>query len=161
MKLRPLQRLALRREKVLKHYYREVERWWELSEQPESDWREQCSQLRESIHRGAAREEPTDGIVCREAARVLDDGHTRWFGTTERECDDATEYPHQDPRRRHLISEHGVVVVIVPRPTENILVTAFRPDPITPDTAGFVRAAQSYVKRCAIRRVHRRTSYQK
>ena len=46
-------------------------------------------------------------------------------------------------------------------PMPSILVTAFRPDPITPDTPGFVRAAQSYVKRCAIRRAHRRTSYQK
>ena len=161
MKLRPLQHLALRREKVLKHYYREVERWWQLSEQPESDWREQCVQIDGKIDRGAAQERLKDGIVCRVVARVLDDGHTRWFGTTERACDDATEYPHPDPTRRHLISEHGVVVVIVPRPVENILVTAFRPDPITPDTAGFVRAAQLYVKRCAIRRAHRRTSYQK
>ena len=161
MKLRPLQHLALRRKKVLKHYYCELERWWELSAQPESDWREQCVQIDGKIDRGAEQEHLKDGIICRDAARVLDDGHTRWFGTTERECDDATEYPHPEPKKKFFISRHGVVVVIVPKRTENILVTAFRPDPIIPDTPGFVRAALSYVTRCAHRRAHRRTSYQK
>lgn len=161
MKLQPLQNLALRREKVLKHYFREVERWWELSAHPEGDWRAQCLQLDGKIARGAVKGELKDGIVCRESARILDDGHTRWFGTTERECDVATEYPHPDPKKMFFISQHGVVVVIVPKPLDNILVTAFRPDPITPDTPSFVQAAESYVKRCAIRRAHRRTSYQK
>lgn len=161
MKLRPLLHLDLRREKVYRHYYREIERWWELSAQPEADWREQRSRIDGKIAPGAGREQMRDGVLCREAALVLDDGHTRWFRTTERECDDAVEHPHPAPQRKHLISKHGVVVVIVPAQPENILVTAFRPDPLTPEAPDYVRSAHAYVKRCAIRRAHRRTSYQK
>lgn len=161
MRLRPLLHLDLRREKVYRHYYRELERWWELSAQPEADWREKRSLIDGSVAPGAVREDLRDEVLGRDAARVLDDGHTHWFRATERECDDAEEYAHPDPTRKHLVSKHGVVVVIVPANPENILVTAFRPDPLTPDVSDFLRSAHAYVKRCAIRRAHRRTSYQK
>lgn len=160
MKLRPLLHLDLRREKVYRHYYREIERWWEFSGQPETDWREQRSRLDGNVAPGAMREDLREGLVCRDAARVLEDGHTRWFRTTERECEGASEHPHPNPERKHLIGKHGVVVVIVPTERENILVTAFRPDPLVPDAPDFVQAAHTYV-RCANRRVRRRTSYQK
>lgn len=161
MKLRPLLHLDLRREKVYRHYYCELERWWELSEQAEVDWRQQRSRIDKNVAPGAMRQDLGDGVLCSEAARLLDEGHTWWFRTTERECDDAEEHPHQDPERKHLISKHGVVVVIVPAKRENLLVTAFRPDPLTPDAPDFVRSAHAYVKRCAVRRAHRRTSYWK
>lgn len=160
MKLRPLAHLDLRREKAFKHYYGAHERWWELSKQPEADWRQDRSCLDDKVAPAAEREDLRDGIVCNEAARVLDDGHARWFRTTERECDGAEERRHPEPGRKYLISQHGVVVVVVPTQQENILVTAFRPDPLTPEGHDFGGAC-AYLKRFAIRRAQRRTSYKK
>lgn len=160
MKLQPLKYADLRREKALKHYYAAHERWWEISAQPEVDWRKQCAQLDGKVPSSAVRAELRDGVVCSEAARVLDDGHARWFRTTERECDEASEHPHHKPERRYLVSVHGVVVIIVLAEPKNILVSAFRPDPLTPEGRD-CGGAFDYVKRCARRRAQRRTIYEK
>lgn len=159
MRLRPLPRLDLRRKKALDHYFDEIERWWELSEQPRDAWRNERSSLDASRVGRPGRADLRDGYVSATAAAILDAGHARWFRTTEKECDDAEEHPHEaSPDRRYLVSAHGVVAVVADTKPMPSLVTAFRPDPLDPDEPDFTAAAHNYVRRCAVRRVYRRTS---
>lgn len=159
MKLRPLVYQDLRRKKTLDHYYSLIERWWELSGQPVADWRHHRSGLDAVALDGAAREKLANGIVDFRAAQILDQGHDHWFRTTERECDDADEYPHEDPLRLLLVSRHGVIIVLIRGGRVQGLITAFRPDRVEPENPDFPSAAQAYVHRYAVRRAQRRTSF--
>lgn len=161
MKLRPLSHLDLRRKKALEHYFHDLERWWELSDQPLADWCDQRVRLDAGQLVGRIdRAELGDGRIHPVMGEVLDDGHARWFRTTEGECDHAELHRHPLPSRQFLISANGVVVVVAEMERDPSLVTAFRPDPVAPEGTDFLGAARNYVKRAADRRTHRRASYE-
>jgi len=159
MKLIPLPSPELRRKKTLGHYYRPLERWWELSTQPQEVWSQHRQRLNLVSLDSSQRERFHDGVLDSGIAQILDAGHMHWFTTTERECDHAAEHPHPVPARRFLLSQHGVIVVLVTDHRGNSLITAFRPDSVNPDNPDYPAAARSYVRRAAERRIHNRTSY--
>ncbi|MFT4975235.1 MAG: hypothetical protein ACI8S6_001122 [Myxococcota bacterium] len=125
MRLVPYSQRARRLEKVVRHYYRPSERWWEVTAPTLPEWTAEWNTLRSA---GALLQaegwhliepETMEDALCREA-------HSRWLSAAERACDEArarqTVFPGQTPERICYVGEGGVTVYVA----VGRLVTCFR-----------------------------------
>ena len=145
---------ALRLEKVVRHYYDQRERWWEVVETDLVQWSQEWNRLR-AVGVGWQQASWTNIVVHSEEDVICDQSHTRWHAAAEQACEEAkqnrTVFP-ADKQRRCYVGDHGVTVYVAGPRTVPRLVTCFRVFNLGARRSG-------KIDRSAVRRAARRASW--
>ena len=163
-KLLPLPRLDKRREKVAGHYFRQVEAWWEVSDQAREEWSADQRLLCE-----AGTLEGGGWLAVDRMPTVVDAferGHGYWFSVAEQAFLTGDMYAHWEPATRFYVGAGGVLAVVAAPDEQPRLVTSFRPEPPIAGNPVGDTATRAYLKkknaravaRTAVRRIVRGAS---